>query len=758
VFSGTDVTQIASLFIDRDQSLWMGTSNDGVYRVSGERVDHFRSSDGLTSNMVRAFFEDREGNLWVATSKGLDCFRDTRVVTFSTREGLATDLASSVLASSDGTTWIGNRGSLDVLVADKVTSIPIPGQRVTSLWQDRAKRLWVGVDNQLTVYERGHFREIGRPDGRPLGTVVAIAEDREQNLWVSAVGADRRLFRIRNQRVEKEFTSDQIPSARLLAADPTGGIWLGLGNGDLAHYASGKLEVIPLKQGEGALPGLTIDADGSAWASTRSGIVHWKDREIKTLTSRNGLPCDAAFAAIRDMGATLWIYAKCGLIAIADSELARWWQQPDTTIQFRVFDAFDGAMPGLGTFQPAVSRSPDGRLWFVNDTVVQMFDPGGSRSNPLAPPVHVEGVRADRHDYAVGAPIRLPARSRDIEIRYTALSFAVPQKVQFRYRLDGRDREWQDAGTRRQAFYNDLGPGTYRFRVIASNNDGVWNEEGASIEMVIAPAWYQTRAFAVLSILAGVLVVWVAYSLRMQQVARALNARFDERLAERTRMARDLHDTLLQTVQGSKMVADTALDRPDDAPALARALQQVSAWLGHAGEEGRATVHALRTSTTESNNLAEAFRRAVEDCRRQGAIDASLTVTGDVREMHPVVRDEVYRIGYEAIRNAYTHSQGSRVVVALGYGHGLTLRVADDGVGMESTVAERGKEGHFGLRGMRERAARIGATLSVTTAPGTGTAIVVTVPGRVIFRKASTPLAARIRSRLFRTDETPTLP
>jgi signal transduction histidine kinase len=241
-------------------------------------------------------------------------------------------------------------------------------------------------------------------------------------------------------------------------------------------------------------------------------------------------------------------------------------------------------------------------------------------------------------------------------------------------------------------------------------------------------------------------------------VARALNARFDERLAERTRMARDLHDTLLQTVQGSKMVADTALDRPDDAPALARALQQVSAWLGHAGEEGRATVHALRTSTTESNNLAEAFRRAVEDCRRQGAIDASLTVTGDVREMHPVVRDEVYRIGYEAIRNAYTHSQGSRVVVALGYGHGLTLRVADDGVGMESTVAERGKEGHFGLRGMRERAARIGATLSVTTAPGTGTAIVVTVPGRVIFRKASTPLAARIRSRLFRTDETPTLP
>ena len=222
-------------------------------------------------------------------------------------------------------------------------------------------------------------------------------------------------------------------------------------------------------------------------------------------------------------------------------------------------------------------------------------------------------------------------------------------------------------------------------------------------------------------------------------------------------MARDLHDTLLQTVQGSKMVADTALDRPGDATALARALKQVSAWLGQAGEEGRATVNALRTATTESNNLAEAFQRAVEDCQHQGAIAAFLTVTGEAREMHPVVRDELYRIGFEAIRNARTHSRASRLDIALSYGHDLTLRVADDGVGMELTMAERGKEGHFGLRGMRERAARIGANLSVTSKPGTGTAIVVTVPGRVIFRKASTGVAARIRSMLSLTDETPTL-
>jgi signal transduction histidine kinase len=238
----------------------------------------------------------------------------------------------------------------------------------------------------------------------------------------------------------------------------------------------------------------------------------------------------------------------------------------------------------------------------------------------------------------------------------------------------------------------------------------------------------------------------------MRQVARALNARFDERLEERTQLARELHDTLLQTLQGSKILADTALDRPADAPALARALQQVSAWMGKATEEGRETVIALRKSTVERNDLVAAFQRAIDDCRRRSAIEASLTVTGDTKEMHPVVRDEIYRIGYEAIRNAYTHSRGSRVDVALGYGRDFTLRVTDDGMGVASVTAERGREGHFGLPGMRERAARIGATLSITTGPGGGTAVAVNVPGKAIFRKVSSNFAARMLSVLRRTD------
>src|SRR5262249_30790414 len=281
-----------------------------------------------------------------------------------------------------------------------------------------------------------------------------------------------------------------------------------------------------------------------------------------------------------------------------------------------------------------------------------------------------------------------------------------------------------------------------------------WNEEGASLEISIAPAWYQTRAFQMLSIVAVVLTMWLAYRLRMRQMARALNARFDERLEERTQLARDLHDTLLQTLQGSKIVADTALDRPSDAPALARALQQVSAWMGKATEEGRETVLKLRKSTVERNDLVEAVQRAIEDCRRRGAVDASLGVTGETKEMHSVVRDEIYRIGYEAIRNAYMHSRGSRVVVALDYGRDFTLRVMDDGVGLDSITAERGREGHFGLRGMRERATRIGARLSLDSDPGHGTTVVMIVPGRTVFRSAPGSFVARIRSLFRRTHQT----
>jgi signal transduction histidine kinase len=307
--------------------------------------------------------------------------------------------------------------------------------------------------------------------------------------------------------------------------------------------------------------------------------------------------------------------------------------------------------------------------------------------------------------------------------------------VRFRYQLEGFDPTWQEPQTRRQAFYSNLPPGPYRFRVIACNNDGIWNDAGASLGFTIAPAWFQTKWFFVLSALGGLMLVWAFISLRMWQMRKSLSARFDERLAERTRMARELHDTFLQTLQGSKLVADDALEDSADPVHMRKAMEQLSVWLERAIHEGRAALNSLRTSTTQTNDLAEALKRATEESRMQSRMEVSFSVTGHSKEIHPVVRDEIYRIGYEAIRNAYMHSNGTRLEVSLRYGKDLAVSVSDNGAGIDATVIDRGKNGHFGLQGMRERAERIGGKLVIVSSPDSGTDVTIVVPAGIVFGK-----------------------
>ncbi len=356
----------------------------------------------------------------------------------------------------------------------------------------------------------------------------------------------------------------------------------------------------------------------------------------------------------------------------------------------------------------------------------------------MPPPVHVEGLLADGKSYSPASPVTLPPLTRDIQIDYTALSFVLPQRMGFRYMLEGRDRGWENPGLRRQAFYSDLRPGSYRFRVIASNNDGVWNETGATLDFKVAAAWYQTYWFRSLCSVVGVLLLWAIYRLRVRRIAGTMKTRFDERLAERTRIARDMHDTFLQTIQGSKLVADDALSATTDLSHMRQAMEKLSAWLGRATDEGRAALNSLRTSTTEGNDLADAFRRALEECRIHGSMEVSLQVTGQIQEMHPIVRDEVYRIGYEAIRNASVHSQATQLRVELSYGPDLSIRISDNGAGIDPDIMHRGKPGHFGLQNMRERAARIMGKFSVESSIGSGTVIALTVPGGIIYRRVKT--------------------
>jgi signal transduction histidine kinase len=607
----------------------------------------------------------------------------------------------------------------------------------------------VGINRTVMVYQLGKLSEIKGQDARPLdhiGKFLSLTEDIDGNIWAIANDQPKRLdhlLRIRDRRVQEDIPiASLVPKAHFLGADPAGGIWIGTWDGKLAHYLNGVANIVSNGRGDPKTQmfSLSVDSAGVIWAATNLGLFRWDHGKLSVMDSHNGLPCSDSTAALMDRSGSLWLEGRCGLVRISAADLAHWTAHPEAQVAVTTLDTLDGADPGWNEdrIQPNAARSPDGRLWFAGLRSLQMIDPGRSYKNPTPPPVYVEGLVADGKSYSPTSPTTLPPLTRDIQIDYAALSYVMPQRLGFRYILEGRDKDWENPGLRRQAFYSDLRPGSYRFRVIASNNDGVWNETGATLDFKVAAAWYQTIWFRSLCIVVGVLLLWAMYRLRLRRIAGTMKARFDERLAERTRIARDLHDTFLQTIQGSKLVADDALSATTDLSHMRQAMEKLSAWLGRATEEGRAALNSLRTSATEVNDLAGGLRRALEECRILGSMEVSLTVSGQIQEMHPIVRDEVYRIGYEAIRNACVHSRATQLRVDLSYAQDLSLRICDNGVGIDPDIVHRGKQGHFGLQSMHERAARILGKFSMESSAGSGTVISLTVPGGIIYRTVKT--------------------
>jgi signal transduction histidine kinase len=748
--------EVTVLLLDKENSLWIGTISRGIFRIHEGVVDHFGTADGLSSDFIQGLYEDREGDLWVATSRGVDCFRDLRVTSYGRREGLPSEEVDSVLASRDGTIWAGGPAGLSAIRGRDVTTVKprnAAASLITSVMEDHAGRLWVGVEDSLYIYENNVFRPITRRDGRRFGFVVGMAEDREHNIWAETIGPPRTLIRISNLVVDREFPEPEMPAARKLAVAPDGSLWLGLITGDLARYKDKKIDIFRFKSSstptlESMVNEVAIGPDGSVLGATSFGLIAWNNGRGQVLTTKNGLPCDEVYTLVVDDRGTLWLYARCGIVEIPNSEFQEWWSNANSILHVRTINSLDGAQPGSVPFEGA-ALAPDGRLWFANGTALQVLDSSKASSKSLPPPVEIQAVVAEHKTYNAQGEIHLPAKTRDLQIDYTALSFRNPPKVSFRYKLDGRDNDWRNAGTRRQAFYTDLPPGRYRFRVIACNDDDVWNEQGATLMFSIAPAWYQTTLFKIACVICVLLFVWVIHRARMQELAETMGARFDERLAERTRIARDLHDTLLQTIQGSKLVADDALEVTSEPARMRKALEQLSGWLQQACQEGRAALNSLRVSGANIDDLAEAFKRALQTTPLH-SLSTTVSVSGEIREIHPIVRDEVYRVGYEAIRNAHAHSGGTHLTVQLRYTDDLMLRVADDGIGADAPALSDGKEGHYGLKGMRERASRIGARLNIVSDATRGTEVCLVVPGKIAFHNGKTPRSWTIRGLLRR--------
>jgi signal transduction histidine kinase len=336
--------------------------------------------------------------------------------------------------------------------------------------------------------------------------------------------------------------------------------------------------------------------------------------------------------------------------------------------------------------------------------------------------------------------LRLPPSVRDVAINYTALSFVAPEKIKFRYMLEGYDNDWQDSGNRRQAIYTNLPPRSYRFRVMAANNSGVWNEEGALLDFSIAPAFYQTIWFRLVAVAVLLGLLWVAYQLRVRQLAHEFNKTLEARVSERTRIARDLHDTLLQSFQGLLLRFQSASkilpERPVEAKQrLDSALDQAAAAIA----EGRDAVQGLRSAAFETNDLANAITAiGAELTSDLSALDSPIIdveVHGPARNLNPVVRDEAYRIAGEALRNAFRHAQARRILVEIRYDKRLfRLTVRDNGTGIDDEAIRQEPAGHFGLHGMRERAEIVGGRLEVWSKRDTGTQVELSIPGKIAYR------------------------
>ena len=554
---------------------------------------------------------------------------------------------------------------------------------------------------------------------------MGITEDIDGNIWAACAGNPRKLVRIRDFEVREEFPTSQVPAARTLAPDPQGGIWIATTTGDLARFRNGAVEKFALNlKGNPFLRRIVANADGSVLAASEDGLVGLRQGKVQRMTTENGLPCSAVFSFVEDKEKRWWLYTDCGVLELADSELQRWWSDPGALVQTRIYDRLDGAQPNAPYFNSA-AYSPDGRVWFANGQVVQMVDPSTlSRKAPPAP-TYIESVIVDRREFPATGNLGLAPQPRDLQIDYTSPTFTVPQKVKFRYRLDSYDSDWHDAGTRRQAFYTDLPPGSYTFRVIAANSDGVWNETPAKLDFSIAPAYFQTNWFRALCAGLFLAMLWMAYRLRVRHLQRRFETTLlaEEKLREkddalemaRTELARvsrlttlgELTTSIAHEVSqplGAMVASAGACARwlAADPPAMAEARSALDNIVadGKRAREVIARIRALTKRQAPRMDLLDLNREILEvlalteqelrshDIVLETKLDRTLPqVTGDRVQLQQVLLNLILN-AIEAM-SAVDDRPRELTIVSAQDTRGVVVEVRDSGIGLDQDHAER---------------------------------------------------------------------
>ncbi len=746
------------VLFDRDGSLWVATFGDGLRRVPrpdqvsgksiaqfGPEAEQFTAKDGLSGPNVAAILEDREGNIWCATTKGLDRFRQGA---FSPVDVPHPGPVPGILATKDGNLWSFSGNPSEIVRISPSGAKKVIGTYFTTfgVCEDESGALWfLRFFRGAKIYRvrRGRVAPVPLPGDPGLRNLSAITCDYAGGVWL--FDEQRGLYRLADRGLARiDDASDAGYQDAHLYTDKMGRVWLG-------QRASIEMFDHGLKRKFDASDGLTAnlfisfaeDKTGNVWVGGDGGLAKFDHDRFRPLSRPSGLPTQSVISLVEDDDNYWWIAYDAGVLRIRAEELERALSDPAYHIHYELFNLLDG-LRGRPAAQvlPILAKTGDGRVWVATSNGIAYVDPHRIPRNPVPPPVRVESVKVNGKEVTATDGLALPHGSNDLEIDYTALSLTIPERVRFKYKLEGHDSDWRDVGGRRQAYYGGLGPKNYRFRVIAANESGVWNEAGDTLDFSIAPAYYQTHWFQGACIVAFLASLWGLYRLRLNQVAREFHAQLEGRVDERLRVARELHDTLLQSFHGVlprlQAVYKLLPGRVSEAKEILNTTIDDAA---QAITEARDAVQNLRSSTVVTNDLAKAVQILGEDLAAHqtatngNAATFDVEVEGAPQDVHPILRDEIYRITAEAVRNAFNHARARRIEVEIWYSaQDVRVRIRDDGAGIEPNVlGQEGREGHFGLAGMRERAEHIRGKLEVWSERGAGTEVELRLPASVAY-------------------------
>ena len=726
----SDVVQL--LVCDREGAMWVGTGA-GIARIFDGKIEAFTPREGFSSNAVLSILEDREGNLWLGTeSGGVDILRDRAFTTYTAQDGISDDHIRSVYQDQRGTVWLGtNGGGVDRRDKDGFVALTtangLSSNVVLSIASAPDGDLWLGTPDGLDRLRNGKVTAFTSADGLADDFVRSLYFDRQGSLWI---GTRRGLSVLKDGKFTTYSALDGLGSDLVgsILQSRDGSMWIST-LGGLTHLQNAQFRNFTEKDGlsDHTITALHEDADGTLWIGTMGGgLNRWRNGVFRAIASKGAALPETIYGILEDTSGKIWVSSNQGIFCASRNELNRYADGAISEVKVMSYGVADGMKVSEASSggHPAAWRMDDGELWFATLKGAATVDPAHLAMNRVPPLMSIEEVSVDDRAVKADGAISIRPGGRRFAFEYTALSFAAPQKVRFKYRLEGFDHGWIDAGPLRAAYYTNLPPGRYTFRVLACNNDGVWSDEPASASFRLEPYFYQTIWFYVLLVSAAVLMWYLAYRWQMRQV----ESRFRAVMAERNRIAREIHDTLAQgfvAVSVQLQIVSRLLSSSTDA--AKQHLGQAQDLVKHGLEEARNAIWELRSQSVENQDLAAQLVKMADRVTAGTEIRTEVRVNGMYRPLRERVEGQLMRIAQEAVTNAVRHAEAKRVEIQLKFSTaGVVLTVQDNGRGFSGEPASV-QDGHYGIAGMQERAQEIGGTLTVSSEEGSGTQVRVEV-------------------------------